>query len=68
MTKLTKLFTSNEEFENVGLYIVLLFSMGYTGEDVEEFVEEFIADEKTKAVVEAFVPVLKLALEEIVDD
>lgn len=68
MVKLSKVFTSNEEFENVGLYIVLLFSMGYTAKDFEEFVEEFMADEKTKEVVDAFVPALKLALKEIVND
>lgn len=68
MVKLSKVFTSDEEFENVGLYVVLLFSMGYTAKDFEEFVEEFMADEKTKVVVDAFIPALRLALTEMVDN
>lgn len=68
MVKLSKVFTTNEEFSNVGVYVVLLFSMGYTAKDFEEFVEEFMADEKTKAVVDAFIPALKLALKEIVEN
>lgn len=68
MTKLSKVFTSNEEFSNVGLYIVLLFSMGYTAEDFKEYVDEFMADGKTKEMVEAFTPALRLALREIVDN
>lgn len=65
MPTLKECFENNEELEDFGLKLLLLYSAGYTIKDFKIYIDEMMADKELKLTVEAMTPLMKLALEEI---
>lgn len=61
LPELKDIMTKSESMQDFGIMLLMLFSIGYTMDDFQAYVDESMADPHTQKAIEILAPLTELA-------